>query len=101
MDTRTLVDQAKARFNHNLAKEYLQKKYASKLLVAEQNGYWEINQTFISFLSVMKEDHVVLVDTLNNPVKVNRVKLLTFATNVYNQVMEDWHQEWQNLEKLR
>ena len=49
----------------------------------------------------MKEDHVVLVDTLNNPVKVNRLKLLTFATNVYNQVMEDWHQEWQNLEKLR
>ena len=44
MDTKTLITEAKARFAHNSAKDYLKEKYDAKLLVAEQGGLWKADQ---------------------------------------------------------
>ena len=51
MDTKTLISEAKARFNHNSAKAYLKEKYEAKLLVAEQGGLWKADQQTITFLA--------------------------------------------------
>jgi hypothetical protein len=104
MDTKTLIAEAKARFNHNSAKDYLKEKYEAKLLVAEQGGLWKANKETIAFLSVMindYDDRVVLIDTFDNPVLVERSELLTKLKNVYNSVMLEWHNEWKELESKR
>ena len=49
MDTKTLISEAKARFNHNSAKAYLKDKYDSKLIIADQGGLWRADQKTISF----------------------------------------------------
>ena len=72
MDTKTLITEAKARFAHNSAKDYLKEKYNAKLLVAEQGGLWRADQETISFLTSFLNEEVVLMDTFDNPVKVNR-----------------------------
>ena len=102
MDTKTLLADAKARFNHNSAKAYLAEKYNAKLIVAEQNGLWKADAQTISMLSSLSDNEsVVLIDTFNNPVKVNRIELLVRLKQVYNTTMEQWHIEWQESESKR
>ena len=101
MDTKTLLAESKARFNHNSAKSYLKEKYSSKLLVAEQSGLWKADTQTISFLNSMDVDSIVLIDTFNNPVQVDREKLLTVLKDTYNTVMTDWYNEWKELESKR
>jgi len=101
MDTKTLITEAKARFNHNSAKAYLKDKYESKLIVADQNGLWSANLATINFLTSSTEDEIILVDNFNNPVKINRQSLLNKLNTVYKATMEEWHNEWVELEKKR
>ena len=77
MDTKTLITEAKARFNHNSAKAYLKEKYESKLIVADQFGLWSANLATINFLTSSSEDEIILIDNFNNPVKINRKSLLS------------------------
>lgn len=104
MDTKTLISEAKARFNHNSAKEYLRQKYEAKLLIADQGGLWKADQQTIAFLATMSndwDDKVVLMDTFQNPVAVERSELLTKLKEVYNNVMAEWYKEWKELESRR
>jgi hypothetical protein len=101
MDTNQLIADTKARFSHNSAKAYLKDKFNSKLLVAEQGGLWKADTQTISFLTSMTDDVVVLMDTFENPVQVNREELLIVLKNTYNEVMLSWYNEWQELEQKR
>ena len=104
MDTKTLIAEAKARFAHNSAKDYLKEKYEAKLLIAEQGGLWKADKEPIAFLSVMindYDDRVVLMDTFQNPVLVDRSELLSKLKAVYNSVMAEWYNEWKELESKR
>lgn len=104
MDTKTLISEAKARFAHNSAKDYLKEKYEAKLLVAEQAGLWKADKETIAFLTIMVndwDDRVILVDTFQNPVLVDRGELLSKLKQVYNSVMLDWYNEWKELESKR
>jgi hypothetical protein len=101
MDTKTLIAEAKARFNHNSTKAYLKDKYDGKLIVAEQGGLWKANLETINFLSATDKETVILIDTFNNPVRVDRQALLTILENTYETVMNDWYNEWSDLEKKR
>jgi hypothetical protein len=101
MDTKTLITEAKARFAHNSAKDYLKEKYNAKLLVAEQGGLWRADQETISFLTSFLNEEVVLMDTFDNPVKVNRQDLKDKLCETYYRVMNEWHDEWKELESKR
>lgn len=101
MDTKTLISEAKARFSHNSAKEYLKEKYTAKLLIADQGGLWKADQQTITFLSSFINTEIVLIDTFNNPVKVNRQELMDKLCETYKTVMDEWYNEWKELENKR
>jgi len=52
-------------------------------------------------LNATVDDIVILIDNFDNPVKVNRVELLTSLTETYTRVMTEWHAEWSELENKR
>jgi hypothetical protein len=101
MDTKTLIAEAKARFNHNSTKAYLVEKYKNKLLVADQDGLWRADAQTIGFLSSFDTDEIVVIDTFNNPLKVVRLDLLQKLQTTYSSVMTQWYAEWQELEGKR
>lgn len=101
MDTKTLIAESKARFAHNSAKSYLKEKYEAMLIVADQEGLWRADAQTINFLNSTNLEEIVLIDTFQNPVKVNREKLLNLLSDVYHTVMNDWHDEWKKLESKR
>jgi hypothetical protein len=101
MDTKTLINEAKARFNHNSAKQQLKDKYQSKLIVADQGGLWEADTQLISFLNSMTSEKLVLTDNFHNLVEVNRTELLKKLSDLYTTVMSAWYKESKELELNR
>jgi hypothetical protein len=101
MDIKNLLAESKARFNHNSAKAYLAEKYQSKLIVAEQGGLWKANAETILLLNSFTSANLVLIDTFNSPVKVDRQQLLEKLQQIYETTMEQWYAEWQLLESKR
>ena len=101
MDTKTLISEAKARFNHNAAKAQLKDKYDGKFIVAEQGGLWKATPEIIAFLYALNDNFVVLIDNFDNPVQVKREDLLEALKNTYQKVMLDWYKEWKELESKR
>lgn len=101
MDTKTLIADAKARFNHNAAKAQLKDKYDGKFIVAEQGGLWKATPELIGFLASETDEHVILIDNFENPVFVNRVALHDALDKVYRDTMQLWYSEWKELESKR
>jgi len=101
MDTKTLISEAKARFNHNSAKAQLKDKYDGKFIIAEQGGLWKATPEIIAFLNSIDDNFVILIDNFNNPVQVNREQLLTVLKDTHQKVMLEWHKEWKEIETVR
>jgi hypothetical protein len=101
MDTKTLITEAKARFNHNAAKAQLKDKYDGKLIVADQGGLWKADTQTISFLNSLTDDTIVAIDNFDNPVEVKRTELLEKLKETYTKVMNQWYIEWKELESKR
>ena len=101
MDTQTLLSEAKARFAHNSAKHYLQEKFSNKLLIAEQGGLWKADAQTIGFLNSFTSDTLVALDVYNNPLKIQRKELVDKLTTLYDTVMNQWYEEYKELENKR
>jgi hypothetical protein len=101
MDTEELVNQAKLRFSHNSNKSYLEEKYLNKLILAEQNGLWKADTHTIAFLNSFDTETIIMVDSFNNPIKVNRQELLDKLKDIYTSVMQSYYEEYKVLEDNR
>ena len=101
MDTKSLIADSKARFNHNSAKAQLKDKYDGRLVIADQGGLWKATPETIAFLSYMDTETVILADTFDNLVEVDRAPLLQKLRELYSSVMSEWHKEWKAIESKR
>lgn len=101
MDTKTLITEAKARFNHNSAKAQLKDKYDGKFIIAEQGGLWKASPELIATLNAFDDNFIILIDNFDNPVQVNREQLLVLLKDTYNKVMLEWYKEYKELETKR
>jgi hypothetical protein len=101
MDTKQLIKDAKARFSHNLAKQYLKDKYESKLVLADQGGLWRITPTLLSQLNSSTSKTLIIVDEYGNPVEVERKLLLLRANELYVSTMDAWLYEFNQLQQNR
>lgn len=100
MDTVTLIKEAKARFAHQESKQYLSEKYNNRLTVINQGGMWKITVEVMAFLQNAPET-VVLLDSYENPLKINSKELLSEMQDTFTSVMNSWHSEWQELSNNR
>lgn len=101
MDTKTLISEAKARFNHNSAKAQLKDKYDGKFIIAEQGGLWKASPELIATLNAFDDNFIILIDNFDNPVQVNRDQLLSVLKDTYSKVMLEWYKEWKEIEIKR
>lgn len=100
--TNKLVADAKARFSHNSAKYALKEKYENKLIIVEQCGLWKITPEIIGYLiSLGETEETVLIDEYKDPKKINVSSLRDKFQKVYNEVMNEWYDEWNSLEGKR
>ena len=97
MDTDQIIENSRARFEHETNRRLLREKYQAKMIFAYRGGMWQAGPELLALLtSTTVEDDVVLLDLYDNPVKVNPVDLRYLAFERWQEQMNAWlaeHQE--------
>jgi hypothetical protein len=85
MDTNNLISHARTRFEHAAAKRLLKEKYQAKFTFAYGGGMWQAGPELLTTLKCCTGTAVIL-DLYENPVQVN-------AEEFYEQVLQRWQEQ--------
>lgn len=99
-----LEQTAKIHLNHNVAKRNLAEKAEESLTLAYEGGLFKVTPELISFVSTYTElpNFEILKDIYDTPIKITDI--VDFQHKIiqkYNEVMNGWHQEYEELSRIR
>ena len=102
MDTDQLIAHSRARFEHESARRTLREKYQAKLTFAYRGGMWcagpELNATIFT---CGRMGEVVLEDLYENPVKIDTKELMEMSQERFNEQMNAWLTEYEQINRNR
>lgn len=101
METEKLVAHARARFDHATARRTLKEKYEARLLFAYSGGMWRAGPELLTVLATCPDETAVLLDLYETPVKINVRELELAAQQRWQEQMNAWLVEHENLNKNR
>jgi len=102
MDTDQLIAHSRARFEHEAARRTLREKYQAKFTFAHAGGMWQAGPELLSTLKCCVMDkEVVLMDLYENPVKVNTKELWNLAAERWQECMNAYLVEYEQLNRNR
>jgi hypothetical protein len=101
MDTNALIAHARARFDHVAAKRVLKEKYQARMLFAYAGGMWQAGPELINILATVPPGDAVLLDLYENPVQVRPEELRGIAMQRWQEQMNAWLVEHDQLSKNR
>ena len=101
MDSKNLIEQARARFDHQAARRCLREKYQAKLSFAHAGGMFRASPEMISFLNLYRDQIIVLEDLYHNPVEVIVNDLLDCMQQRWQEQMNAWYAEYKSIESQR
>jgi hypothetical protein len=93
METEQIVQTIRTRFDHDASKQQLREKYEAKLLFAHAGGMWRAGPELLV--------EVVLVDEYKNPVRVGKWELKHLAEQRWQEQMNGWLTEVEELSRQR
>jgi len=101
MDTETLVAHARARFDHAAARRVLKEKYQSRMVFAHAGGMWRAGPELQTTLLTCPDGEAVILDLYENPVKINTRELFSQSQQCWQEQMNAWQVEWQEMNQKR
>ncbi len=102
MDTNALVAHARARFDHVAAKRLLKEKYQARMVFGYNGGLFRAGPELLTLLHACPvEDDIVILDLHENPVKVQPLELQHLAQDRWQEQMNAWLVEYDELSKKR
>jgi len=96
-----LVNQIRQATYFQKNKIILREKIQTDLHLAHAGGLFKITPELIAFVKTWPVDELYLEDTYNNPIKIDRQTFLVQAQQHYQLVMNQWHNEYEELKKIR
>jgi len=100
MDTAKLKQTIKTRFDHKQARIVLRETYQAKMLFAHMGGMWRAGPDLINLCNVC-DSIAVLEDIYNTPIRVYTKDLKEQAMQLWQEQMNAWEKEYQEISKLR
>ena len=102
MDTNALVAHARARFDHAAARRVLKEKYEARMVFAHAGGMWRAGPELLTaLLSCAQDKDVVLLDLYETPTRITVTELFALAHERWQEQMNAWKVEWDELSKKR
>lgn len=101
MDTDQLITYSRARFDHAVSRQILKEKYQAKMLFASQGGMWCAGPELQTTLMTCPDTEAVLLDLYETPVRVKTRELYTQSQQRWQEQMNAWHEEFEELSKKR
>ena len=100
MDTDQLIAHSRARFEHAAARRTLKEKYQAKLTFAHAGGMWQAGPELLTVLKLCSDESVIL-DLYENPVKVNAEELYELVAERWQEQLNAWLIEYDQINKNR
>ena len=104
MNTDELISHSRARFDHHQARILLKEKYQAKLIFAFGGGMWRAGPELINLLTASLEhgqQGLVLLDLYDTPIRVDFNELLKLAKERWQEQMNSWLVEYEELNRNR
>jgi hypothetical protein len=102
MNTDDLVAHARARFDHVAARRVLKEKYSARMLFAYRGGMFRAGPELLTVLhSCPVEDDIVILDIYENPIRVNPSELQNLAHDRWQEQMNAWLVEHNQISQQR
>jgi hypothetical protein len=101
MDTEDLIAHARSRFNHESARRLLKEKYQARMLFAHAGGMWCAGPELVVLLATVPPGNVVILDLYETPVQINPEELRGQAMQRWQEQMNAWLLEHEQLNKQR
>ena len=101
MDTDALIAHARTRFDHVAARRLLKEKYQARMLFAYNGGMWRADPELLVLLATVPPGDAVVLDLYETPVQVNPEQLRGLAMQLWQEQMNAWLAEHEELRKQR
>ena len=101
MNTDNLLAHARARFDHAAARRILKEKYQARMLFAHAGGMWRAGPELVVMLATVPPGDAVILDLYETPIKVNPEELRGIAMLRWQEQMNAWLVEHEELNKKR
>ena len=101
MNTDDLISHSRARFDHVAAKRILQEKYEARMIFAHAGGMWRAGPELIIILATVPPGDAVLLDLYETPVQVRPEELRGLVMQRWQEQMNAWLIEYEELNKQR
>ena len=96
-----LVSKVRQATDYQSNKKILREKIQSDLHMPYGNGLFKITPELLAFLATWPIDELYLEDTYQNPIQIDRQIFLVTAQQHYQKVMNTWHQQHEELKKIK
>ena len=100
---------AKERFELNRQKQTLKEQQQQRLSVTYNGGLFRVDMTLLNFLYMknanaglfQQSTECILPDSYDTPIKVDVVELIKLCEQRWNEVHNDWYNEYEELKTKR
>lgn len=100
-DIDQLVSEIRQATDFQINKKILREKIQTDLHMTHNGGLFKITPELIAFVKTWPVDELYLEDAYQNPISIDRQVFLITAQQHYQQVMNRWHNEYEELKKIR
>jgi hypothetical protein len=101
MNTNELVAHSRARFDHAAARRVIKEKYEARMLFAHAGGMWRAGPELQMTLLTCPDSEAVILDLYENPIRINIQELLVLSQQRWQEQMNAWLVEHQQLNQQR
>jgi hypothetical protein len=96
-----IVNEVRLATDFQINKRILREKIQTDLHMIHNGGMFKITPELIAFVKTWPVDELYLEDVYENPVSIDRQTFLVTAQQHYQTVMNQWHQQHEELKKIR
>ena len=101
MDTEQLIAHSRSRFEHAAARRTLKEKYQAKLTFAHASGMWLAGPELLAVLAACTGPTSVVLDLYDTPVKVVPNEFRDLVRSHWQEQMNAWLVEYEELSQNR
>lgn len=100
-DIEDIVTQVRRATDFQINKQILREKIQTDLHITHNGGMFKITPELLAFVKTWPVDELYLEDVYENPIQIDRQVFLVTAQQHYQIVMNTWHNEYEELKKIR
>ena len=100
-DINELVNQIRQSTDYQINKRILREKIQTDLHVPYNGGLFKVTPELLSFLSTYRYTTLYIEDAYQNPIEIDKQVFLVKAQQHYHSVMNDWHEQHEELKRIR